>query len=92
VETVLEMKMKGWGVRGRLSSRLERGVFIVVLYWRIEVPDGVFLPSGSVFDRYGWTVFLHLMFLHSGTLHCTISVEFEVSGFTGTGCRSFMLY
>lgn len=60
METVLEMKMKGWGVRGRLSSRLERGVFIVVLYWRIEVPDGVFLPSGSVFDRYDWTVFLHL--------------------------------
>lgn len=60
VETVLEMKMKGWGVRGRLSSRLERGEFIVVLYWRIEVPDGVFLPSGNVFDRYGWTVFLQL--------------------------------
>lgn len=70
METVLEMKMKGWGVRGRLSSRLERGVFIVVLYWRIEVPDGVFLPSGSVFDRYDWTVFLHLMFaLRNSTLY-----------------------
>lgn len=51
METVLEMKMKGWGVRGRLSSRLERGVFIAVWYWRIGVPDGVFLPSGNVFDR-----------------------------------------
>ena len=51
---VMRMKKRDWEVRGRLLSKLVRGVFIGVWYLRIGVRDGVFLQSGSVFDACMW--------------------------------------